>query len=86
MNMEKNGVIELSKINVSLSKILKLTNVLKVKCNIEKEDFDLNLVISRMQSYIRIKGAEQIGPLIQHTDVVLKDNGKVNISLVLMMQ
>ncbi len=63
----------MSKINVSLSKILKLTNVLKVKCNIEKEDFDLNLVISRMQSYIRIKGAEQIGPLIQHTDVVLKD-------------
>lgn len=40
--------------------------MLKYKILIE-DDFDFNIVIEQMQSYIKTKGAMQIGPLVQYT-------------------
>lgn len=55
----------MNKLQFHNNKVLKLTNVLKYKILIDEESFDLNVAIEQMQSYIKIKGAMQVGLLIQ---------------------
>lgn len=62
----------MEKLKFSSSKTLKLTNVLRYKVLLQDENLELQTVIEQMQSYIRIKGARQIGPLIQYTKVFLE--------------
>ena len=57
----------MSKLQYNPNKVLKLQNVLICKMNLEEEDVDFNLIVDKMQSYIKVKGAIQIGPLIQQT-------------------
>ena len=64
----------MKKIQFSESKTLKLTNVLKYKILMQEENFDFNVAIEQMQTYIKTKGAMQIGPLIQYTRTFLNDN------------
>jgi hypothetical protein len=54
----------MSKLQFNQNKVLKLQNVLVGKINIEDEDIDFNVIVEKMQSYIKVKGAMQIGPLI----------------------
>lgn len=67
------------------NKILKLTNVLKYKILLE-EDFDLNVAIEQMQSYIRAKGAMQIGPLIQYTRTYINENNELDMEIMMLLQ
>ena len=60
----------MNKITTYPSKILKLNNVLIKRCQVQEENFDYNLTIEQMQSFIRTKGAMQIGPLIQYTNIL----------------
>lgn len=76
----------MSKILFSESKTLKLTNVLKYKILMQEENFDLNVAIEQMQSYIKTKGAMQIGPLIQYTRTFLNDNNELDMEIVLLLQ
>ncbi len=62
----------MEKLKFSNSKTLKLTNVLRYKVLFQDENLELQTVIEQMQSYIRTKGARQIGPLIQYTKVFLE--------------
>ena len=39
-----------------------------------------------MQSYIKIKGAVQVGPLIQYTRTFLDEEGELNMDIVMMLQ
>lgn len=55
----------MNKLQFHNKKVLKLTNVLKYKILIDEESFGFNVVIEQMQSYIKIKGAMQVGLLIQ---------------------
>lgn len=68
------------------NKALKLTNVLKYKILLDEENFDLNVAIDQMQSYIRAKGAMQVGPLIQYTRTFLNENGELDMEIVMMLQ
>lgn len=54
----------MSKLQYNNNRTLKLTNVLKYKIIISDDNFDFNASIEQMQSYIKTKGAMQIGPLI----------------------
>lgn len=76
----------MNRLITSQSKTLKLTNVLKYKCPIQREDFDFNIGVEQMQSFIRSKGAMQIGPLIQYTSSYLNEAGEVDIDIRLLLQ
>lgn len=68
------------------NKILKLTNVLKYKILLDDESFDLNVAIEQMQSYIRAKGALQVGPLIQYTRAFVNEHQEMDMEIVMMLQ
>lgn len=74
------------KLKVNYNKILKLNNVLKFKILFDKENFELEMAIQQMETYIRTKGASQIGPLIQFTKAAIKEGGNVNVEIIMMMQ
>lgn len=68
------------------NKTLKLSNALKYKILLDDEDFDLNVVIEQMQSYIKTKGAMQVGPLIQYTRTFVNENSELDMEIVMMLQ
>ncbi len=76
----------MSKIQFNQNKTLKLQNVLIGKIDLENEDMDFNIIVEKMQSYIKVKGAIQIGPLIQHTRTFVNDNEELDMEINLMLQ
>lgn len=76
----------MSKLQFSENKTLKLTNVLKYKILLDEEDFDFNVAIEQMQSYIKTKGAMQIGPLIQYTRTFINENNELDMEIIMMLQ
>lgn len=68
------------------NKTLKLTNVLTYKILLEDENFNLNVAVEQMQTYIRTKGAMPIGPLIQYSKTEVNEQGELDIEIYLMMQ
>lgn len=76
----------MSKIQFSENKIIKLNNVLICKLDLGNEDMDITLCVDKIQSYIRIKGAMQVGPLIQQTRSFLNENGELDMKINLMIQ
>ena len=76
----------MNKIQYSNKKTLKLTNVLKYKIVITDENFDLHVAIEQMQSYIKIRGAMQVGPLIQYTRTFINDSGEFDMEIIMMLQ
>lgn len=76
----------MNKLQFHNNKVLKLTNVLKCKILIDEESFDLNVAIEQMQSYIKIKGAMQVGPLIQYTKTFINDAGELDMEIIMMLQ
>lgn len=76
----------MTKLQFHDNKVLKLTNVLKYKILLDEENFDFNVAIEQMQSYIRAKGAMQVGPLIQYTRTFLNENGELDMEIVMMLQ
>ncbi len=76
----------MSKLHYNQNKTLKLQNVLLCKLYLEDEDADLNIMIEKMQSCIKVKGAVQIGPLIQRTRPSVNDKEELDIEITLMLQ
>ena len=76
----------MSKLQYNPNKILKLQNVLVGKMNLEEENVELNLIIEKMQSYIKLKGATQIGPLIQQTKPFVNDAEEMDVEINFMLQ
>lgn len=73
-------------VNFNKNKTLKLTNVLRYKILLDDENFDFNIAVEQMQSYIKSKGAMQIGPLIQYTNTYINDNGELDMNIELLLQ
>ena len=76
----------MNKIQFNQNKVLKLQNVLIDKIDLEEEDVDFNLIVEKMQSYIKVKGAMQIGPLIQHTHPFVNDQEELDMEISLLLQ
>ena len=76
----------MNKLQYSNNKTLKLANVLKYKILMTDENFDFNASIEQMQSYIKIKGAMQVGPLIQYTRTSIDESGKLDMDIIMMLQ
>ena len=67
------------------SKTLKLSNILII--NINKDDLD-NIVatVEQMENYIKSKGSQAIGPLIQYTESSVNEQGELDIVIKLLRQ
>ena len=76
----------MGRLTTNKSKTLKLINVLKFQCLLQEDDFDFNIAMQQIQSYIRTKGALQIGPLIQYTKTEISGQGEASIEVVFMLQ
>lgn len=76
----------MKKLEFNENKTLKLTNVLKYRILIDEENFDFNVAIEQMQSYIKTKGAMQVGPLIQYTRTFLNENNELDMEIIVMLQ
>ncbi len=76
----------MGKLQFNTSKILKLQNVLKSKIDLENQDMDLAVLVEKMQSYIKVKGAVQIGPLIQQTRTFVNEEEELYMEIILMLQ
>lgn len=73
------------KLKVSLKKTLKLTNVLYrelINVDLEKIEKEVEL----MDNYIKTKGANPIGPLIQRIDTIITEENAINIQVTLYRQ
>lgn len=76
----------MSKLQLSQNKVLKLQNVLINNLGLEDEDIDFNIIVEKMQSYIKVKGAMQIGPLIQHTKPFINNEEELDMEIRLLLQ
>lgn len=76
----------MDKLQFKENKVLKLVNVLKYKVQIEQNSIDLNSIIERMTSNIKIKGATQVGPLIRYSRVFTNENNELDMEIILMLQ
>lgn len=76
----------MAKLTISQNKVLKLKNVLISKMNLEEEDVDFYLIVDKMQSYIKVKGATQVGPLIQQTKPFVNDAEEVDMEINFLLQ
>lgn len=74
------------KLQINQSKILKLQNVLISKINLVDKDLDFNVIVEKMQSYIKVKGAMQIGPLIQRTKTFINEAEELDVEVNLLLQ
>jgi effector-binding domain-containing protein len=75
----------LNNLQISKNKTLKLTNILIKRIN-EEELNEFNKSIEMMENYLRSKGTMPIGPLIQYTNIKLKDNEEPELSINIMRQ
>lgn len=76
----------MEKIHLQEYKILKLKNVLSSKVNIDAEDVSIDVILEQMQSYIRVKGAIQIGPLIQYIEPKVNEQGELEVEMSFLLQ
>lgn len=76
----------MSKLQVNNNKTLKLQNALINKVDFSDEKMDINLLVEKMQSYIKVKGAMQIGPLIQHTKPFVNNEEELDVEVRLLLQ
>lgn len=74
------------KLQYSEKKILKLTNVIRYKLITDEEEVNINIVVEQMKSYIKSKGAMQVGPLIQYTRTYLNVNNEIDMEIHFMLQ
>ncbi|RDU21884.1 hypothetical protein [Anaerosacchariphilus polymeriproducens] len=74
-----------NKLQVSLNKALKLTNVISKE--FEEKDFEnFDEEVVKMENYIVSKGVLPLGPLIQYTNGFINENGQFEAKVLLMRQ
>lgn len=74
------------KINFHSNKVLKLNNVLFNSIDLKSEDINFDMIVNKMNSYITLKGAKRVGPLVQYTTSVYDSKGIVGVEIKLMLQ
>lgn len=76
----------MGKIIISDNKHLKLTNALEVPIDIYDEKSNPEIVMEKIQAYIRVKGTQQVGPLIQYMFLDKGKNEKESILIKFIVQ
>ena len=69
----------MNKFQFNYNKTLKLTNARIMELG--EEDFEnINLVVEKMENYIKAKGYMPVGPLIQYSGTKINEAGELDIS------
>lgn len=76
----------MNKLKLGYNKTLKLKNVLCYQIDFTEQDFNFELSITRIQNYIRAKGAKQIGPIIQFIRSFESEKDGIEIEINFMVQ
>ena len=76
----------MSKLLYNPNKILKLQNALISKMRLEEEEINANLIVEKMHSYIKFKGATQIGPLVQCSRTFVNDQEELDMEINFLLQ
>ena len=76
----------MSKLQFSRDKTLKLRNILISMIDPDGGSQGINATIGKMQSYIKVRGATQIGPLVHHTKYFLNDNEELDMEISMILQ
>lgn len=77
----------MNKIIISENKTLKLQNVLSCQIDLTVENESIiDTDIDKMNNYIQIHGAKQIGPLIQFSSVAVNEENEAEINMHFMLQ
>ena len=75
----------MKKITIYNNKTLKLTNILCHKILLENNE-NIEVIIQKMKSFIKINGSTQIGPLIQYMRMFVNNDNELDMEIVLMLQ
>lgn len=76
----------MNKIEFNEKKTLKLSNVLLCKMDLQSEETSIDVQLEQMQTYIKTKGAVQIGPLIQHISPEMSEQGDIDVHITFLLQ
>lgn len=76
----------MDKLQLKENKILKLTNVISGKCDINTKDSSIDVQLEQIQSYIKAKGAAQIGPLIQKIEPKINEQDELEVEISFLLQ
>lgn len=76
----------MNKIEFNQKKTLKLMNVLCYRIQLQSEETSIDVQLEQMQTYIRTKGAVQIGPLIQYISPQINEQGEVDVQITFLLQ
>ena len=72
-------------LTLSYQKILKLTNVVTVE--VGEENFGrVDIIVEKMDNYIKAKGHMPMGPLIQYSGMKISEGGEMDITVKLIRQ
>lgn len=75
----------MSKLQYNPNKILKISNVLILLLE-DSEISELSTVVQQIENYIKSKGSQPIGPLIQYTSTKVNEQGELDLVIKLMRQ
>lgn len=73
-------------INISQNKTLKLSNTIIEHVDISRDKFIIEETVLKIENYIKSKGANPIGPLIQKTEYNVNEEGQLDVKISLMRQ
>lgn len=71
---------------VNENKQLKLTNALQIQIDLSDEKAEPGIVMEKIQSYIRVKGTQQVGPLVQYMFLDKEKSGNEGIVMKFIVQ
>lgn len=69
----------MKKITFLPDKSMRLNNVIGFEAQVDNPKFDMEMMLLKMQSYVKTRGTNQIGPLVQHMRLNTTEQGEIRV-------
>ncbi len=69
----------MKKITFSPDKSMRLNNVIGFEAQVDNPKFDMEMMLLKMQSYVKTRGTNQVGPLVQHMRLNTTEQGSIQV-------
>lgn len=74
------------KIDVFLSRTLKLSNAVYKEVYLAEDESPVNIEVERIDNFIKSKGSEPIGPIVQLNKSFVNEDGELDFKIILIRQ